>query len=347
MRENRIKTEEKLKNWWANGDQKNPCILYTALDPAFVEIPAADLTQFWTDSDFRIKRSLETARNTTCLGQSTPFHWLDYMASTMCVNLGCEANYVDEESVWADPIFSSVEEVMDVELDFTNKHYQIVREMNKELAKQAPQDEPIALFALEGITDIVSGLYGVENFLMDMILKPTEVKAAMTHIKRLWIEAFYDFKEIIYKGRNKESGIGWAGIWAPGTTFPMQEDLTYMISTAMFKEFCIPHITDLASVLDYPLYHLDGIGAIPHLDALLEVDKMKAIQWIPGAGKEPVAQWHELIKKIVDKGKSVQVFADPNEVDDLVKYVGADRLLITLTNASITEAESVLAKYAD
>ncbi|NQT58204.1 MAG: hypothetical protein HQ557_04395 [Bacteroidetes bacterium] len=347
MHGNRKEIEAKLKNWWDNGDQKTPCFLYNSVSPDFKEVHTDTLKQYWTDMDLRIDRSLRMNARTTYLGQATPFHWLDYMASTMCVVLGCEAQYVDTEGVWTNPRFSSVEEVEDVQLDFTNEHYQILREMNKRLALRVPADEPIAFFALEGITDIVSGLYGVEEFLMDMILKPQEVKGAMKHIKRIWIDAFHDFKQIIYKNRNPESGIGWAGIWSPGTTFPMQEDLTYMISTDMYKEFCVPHVTDIASVLDYPLYHLDGIGAIPHLDALLQIDEIKAIQWVPGAGKEPIAQWYELIEKIVNKGKSIQVFAKPEEVDDLVKHVGSNRLLVTVTDAEISEAEALLERYKD
>jgi hypothetical protein len=347
MHGNRKEIETKLKNWWDNGDQKNPCFLYNSVSPDFKEVQTETLEQFWTDMDMRIDRSLRINDQTTYLGQSMPFHWLDYNASTMSVILGCEPTFIDEEGVWSNPMVSSVEEVTDIRLDSSNTYYRILREMNKRLASRVPADEPITFFAMEGITDIVSSLYGVEEFLMDMILKPQEVKAAMEHIKRIWIDAFHDFKQIIYNNRNPESGMGWAGIWSPGTTFPMQEDLTYMISTDMYKEFCVPHVTDLASVLDYPLYHLDGIGAIPHLDALLQIDEIKAIQWVPGAGKEPIAQWYELIEKVINKGKSIQVFAKPDEVDDLVRHVGSNRLLITVTDASVSEAQDLLDRYKD
>jgi hypothetical protein len=350
MENERSRLEGKLKNWWANGDQKHPCLLIT-LPPEKEDagkIPDTDdLTAFWTDGDFRISRSLAIARYSRYFGQAIPFHWVDYVASTMEIVLGCTPQFLDKESVWAHPRLKCVEEVTDIRLDFQNPYYRILRDMNAKLAVSVPMQDPIAFFALEGISDSVSGLYGAENFLLDLLLKPAAVKQAMEHIKRLWIEAFEDFKKILYKGRPKENGCSWAGIWAPGTTFPLQEDLTYMISPEMFREFCLPHIIDIAAVLDYPLYHLDGIGAIPHLDAILTVDPIRAIQWVPGAGKEPIAQWYELIKKVIDRGKSIQVFAEPHEIADLTAAVGSNRLLITVTGCTREQAEDLLNTYGE
>ena len=42
-------------------------------------------------------------------------------------------------------------------------------------------------------------------------------------------------------------------------------------------------------------YHLDGPGAVVHLDALLEIPHMKAIQWVPGAGQPTAAGWIPLM----------------------------------------------------
>jgi len=140
-------------------------------------------------------------------------------------------------------------------------------------------------------------------------------------------------------------GIGWAGVWAPGTTFPIQEDFSYMISPDQFKEFCYPHIEDMVDAMEYPFYHLDGVGSLPHLDMLLSIDKLKAIQWQPGAGKDKLNQWYDVIKKIQDGGKSVQLYGKVEEIDDLVKNVGTKGLVIIVTNATNDDAKRLLEKY--
>jgi len=95
------------------------------------------------------------------------------------------------------------------------------------LAVLGGENQFVAPFALEGLTDILAGLYGAENFLMDLIEKPDKVKRAMEHFKRIWIEAFDDINEIIAKNRN-QGRIGWVGIWAPGTTFPIQNKIHHI-----------------------------------------------------------------------------------------------------------------------
>lgn len=57
--------------------------------------------------------------------------------------------------------------------------------------------------------------------------------------------------------------------------------------------------------IDYTLYHLDGVGAMHHLPALLEIEELNAIQWTPGVG-EPQGgspKWYDLYKKILAGGK--------------------------------------------
>ena len=92
------------------------------------------------------------------------------------------------------------------------------------------------------------------------------------------------------------------------------------------------------------MYHLDGIGAIGYFDALLELDSIKAIQWQPGAGKEAIGQWHELIGRMLAAGKAVQVYARPEEVRLLVNAVGPTGLLVILTGPA-GDAEDPLNSY--
>lgn len=53
------------------------------------------------------------------------------------------------------------------------------------------------------------------------------------------------------------------------------------------------------------MYHLDSVGAMHHLPALLEIEELNAIQWTPGVG-EPQGgspKWYDLYKKILAGGK--------------------------------------------
>ena len=57
----------------------------------------------------------------------------------------------------------------------------------------------------------------------------------------------------------------------------------------MFERFLLPDLTACCEVIDDPFYHLDGKGALPHLDMLLSLEKLKGVQWVPGDGQPPAA----------------------------------------------------------
>ena len=118
-----------------------------------------------------------------------------------------------------------------------------------------------------------------------------------------------------------------------------------MISPEMFKAFLLPHIVDIAESMDYAFYHLDGVGALPHLDLILQIDKIKVVQWVPGAGKEKISDWYDVIKKIIEHKKSCQVFIKAEEIDDLVKNVGTKGLLTVITDSSEENVKKYLSKY--
>jgi hypothetical protein len=96
-------------------------------------------------------------------------------------------------------------------------------------------------------------------------------------------------------------------------------------------------LTEQCSRLDYALYHLDGTQCIRHLDALLAIPGLAAIQWTPQAGRPRAGspEWYGLYKRILQAGKGVQaVDVLPLEVIPLMEAVGPKGLFI------VTRAES-------
>ena len=85
----------------------------------------------------------------------------------------------------------------------------------------------------------------------------------------------------------------------------LQSDFTYMIGTPMFDKFAAPELASSADRLYNAVYHMDGIGQIPHLDSLLAIDGIKGIQWQPGAGEPSTRNWDELLSRILASGKKL------------------------------------------
>jgi hypothetical protein len=341
-------TFDRLCNWWNWGDQDRPCIVMNRLSDGPTQIPQTeDLNTYWTDLDFRIRRRMAIIESTVDYGEAVPYHYIDFGASAMPGVLGARMEQVNEETIWAHPVYGSIDEVLEAPFWDTWRdgvYFRMISELTRRSTALATDHHFVTHFALGGAVDNLAALYGTENLLIDLIEQPEKVMRALLGLKQLWVEAFTAMNAIIADAGNR-GGIGWAGVWAPGTTFPIQEDISYMLSPTMFREFCLPHIRDCVDAMDFPLYHLDGVGAIPHLDALLEIEALKVIQWVPGAGREDLHEWYELIAKILSAGKSCQVFARTDEIPRLIDATGSRGLLISCWDADEAQAEEVAREY--
>lgn len=336
--------EERLRCWWDGGDQEHPCILGRVLRADAGLPEAGDLNRHWLDADFIIDRKMREIDATEHFGIAVPHHYVDHGSSAMAGVLGCPLEFVDTETIWAHPQFDSLDAVLDADLSTATPTYAHIKEITRRSAALAKGHHFVGTFALEGMSDLLAALYGIENFLVDLIDRPEDVARAMTRLKEIWIETFADIRAIVHESGNVGE-LSWTGIWAPGATFPLQEDVSYNFSGEMFREFLIPHIRDQIDAMEYSFFHVDGTGMIPHLDALLEIPNLKAVQWQPGAGKERLDQWYDLLRKILAAGKSLQVFAKADEVDALVREIGGSRLLVLLLDPTREEALRLAEKY--
>ena len=335
---------DRLRNWWDGGDQENPLILATVRREG-LEVPATDdLNRHWLDRDFIIERTMREIEATEYLGVAVPYHYVDHDSSAMAGVLGCPLVFVDRETIWANPRFQTLDQILEATPALHSAIYEHITEITRRSVALAAGHHFVAPFALEGMSDLMAALYGGENFMMDLVDRPGDVARAMGRLKKLWLQAFAEIQGLIAKSGNP-GGIGWVGIWAPGSTFPLQEDVAYSLSAELFRTFLIPPIRDQIAAMDYPFFHVDGTGMIPHVDALLEIGGLKAIQWQPGAGHERLDQWYGLLRKILASGKALQVYARAEEVEALVRNVGANRLLVIVRDSPRDEVLRLAERY--
>ena len=337
--------QDKLTAWWEYADQKNPCLLITL--PVEGVAPLAyteDLRRHWFDVEYVIQHAMHAIEYTRYLGVSAPAHFPQLGSAAMAGVLGARMEYIDQRTIWPYPSGKSLEEIMEIGLDPQNEYYSTLLEITRRSVALSRGHHWVAPYPLEGPGDCLEGVYGALNLFAAMVEQPRAVKAAIDHFTRLWIQAFDEVGRIIESAGNP-GGIGWAGIWAPGRTFPLQEDFSFNLSPAMFRQFLLPSLHDLVQAMPYPMFHLDGTTA--HLPALLEIPGLRAIQWVPGPNHQAIAPWYDLLRTIKARGKSIEVFCTPDEVDDLVANVGARGLLIGLSDFTPEEAEGLLEKYGD
>jgi len=157
---------------------------------------------------------------------------------------------------------------------------------------------------LGGIMDILASLIGAENLVFALVDEPEEVKRVQKEIQAAWYEAYADFSNVL-----KPQGVNtnWNGILSRTPSYIPQCDFSYMLGQDMFREFVLEHLRTDTQRLDRTIYHLDGIGALKHLDALLELEELTAIQWVYGVDQPGPEAWIDVYNRITDAGKQIMI----------------------------------------
>ena len=116
----------------------------------------------------------------------------------------------------------------------------------------------------------------------------------------------------------ERGSVGWAPFWSEGKFATIQCDILALLSPEISRRYVIPALEEEASFLDHCVYHLDGPGCLPHLDDILAIKDIDVIQWVPGAGKPPMHEWMDVLKKCQAAGKGLQLY-DIHDLDTVKK----------------------------
>jgi len=252
-------------------------------------------------------------------GGAYPKFWPNYGPGVLAAFLGSEL-HIRPDTVWFDPL--SVEQLADFQpcFDPHNLWWQRVQRLTG-LATQRWQGKAmVGLTDLGGNLDILASLRSSEKLLLDLSDAPEEVLRICSGITQVWMHC-YDLLFNLTNG-NQWGSCGWSPLWAPGKLYMLQSDFSYMISPRMFKRFVMPDLTACCDFLDYPFYHLDGIGELNHLDQILSIPNLRGIQWIPGAGQPEPEEWLDVLKKIRDAGKLCQVYVTRAGMEKIISALG-------------------------
>ena len=333
------KLEEKLKRisaWW-NREYTGRPLLNVSINTEDSPPQAVNLNELWQspeiEPDFEkmVAVQIENIFSHYYLAESypaLPHSWgRRGTPMTMAAYLGGKVVF-REETVWFEPVIENWEK-FNIQFDKENYWVKISKKLIEEQIKRYDGTFLIWLPDFGDALTVFSLLRGVENLLIDLVEKPDIIKEKVKDFTKVWIET-HNYFYSLYVEKKLPGDCCWL-TWAPGKTYACQCDFSTMISPKMFEEFVVPEIEELGKYLDFIVWHLDGHDEIKHLDTLLNMSEIKAIQIVPGAGNPPCASdlWLPQMKKIQEKEKLVFAYASTREeVETLVKNLSPEKLSI-------------------
>ena len=257
-----------------------------------------DPAQKYMNSDYLIQRSRSAFERNDFGSDAFPEVSADFGPGSLALYLGSEPTF-EPDTVWYRPCIESLETTPLPKYDPENRWLRAHLDLFHKLRDVFGADAHLTIPDIIESTDILSAMRGPAAFLYDIMDRPEQCRRWLERINSLYqvhYDAFYD----IAKDDMGGSVFTAFHIWGPARTVKVQCDFSAMISPDQFGEFFIPYVKKQIEGLDRVLFHLDGPNCIGHVDQLLKLERLHAIQWVSGAGAAPNddERWHPLYEKI-------------------------------------------------
>lgn len=314
-------------------------------EAAPVETREMDPVSYWRDPVGVATRIRADMAGRLWPADMLPVAWPDIGTVCLAAYLGAVPEYTPT-NVWYRPAGTN----LDRPLEFDPQHPEVVRleAVVSESVARANGDYLIGMPAVIPNMDVLAELRGANELMYDLVDRPGWVLEKLDEIRAAWEAAWERLYAII---RDPDGGMafGYFMLWGPGRTGLLQCDVSATFSPQMFETYVMPGLERECAFLDHSMYHLDGHQCIPHLELVLSLDRLDAVEWTPDpqvpSGGNPC--WFPMYRRIRDAGKSLWVAnARPDELQPLLEAVGADGLYVTIQGGSVEELERA-AEIAD
>ena len=301
--------------------------------------PPKDLNQKWFDPQWRADYLDWYVAHSSLMADMLPVANTQLGPGSLAAILGGVFEG-GEDTIWIhpDPNYSD-----DIVFDPEHPNWLLHKELLKACKAKAQGHYYVGMPDLMEGLDVLAAIKGTDKVLLDTVMQPEVLEHQMQQINDIYFHVFDELYDIIREG--DEMAFCYFSSWAPGKMSKLQSDISTMISVDDYRRFVQPFIREQCQKIDYTLYHLDGVGAMHHLDALLEIEELNAIQWTPGVG-EPQGgspKWYDLYKKILAGGKSIMAcWVTLDELKPLLDNIGGEGVHIEMDFHNEREVEQAL-----
>ncbi len=341
------KTKTRFQAFWEGEIVDRCCIAIFApkkdCNYSNEEVPARreEKIRYWTDGEYVLKRMLNYFENTYFGGDAFP---------QIFINLGAAGHagffknikFEFEDTVWFMPYIEDVEKD-EIQFDPEAVLYKKTIELAKYFTDESRKRYFVSMPDHAGNADALAHMRGTQNLLIDMLSNKEWVNNALNIIQGVWENVQEQIFQIVSKNNDGGSSIGWLNTWAPCKHTQMQCDMSVMISPQMYNEFIKPEIEAQTKWMGRSLYHFDGVEQIKHLDMLLSIESLDAIQWQCVVGQQSPSHYIDILKRIQNAGKKLVIWNDePNEIEFLLEHLSSRGLLLAMHLPSEDDAKRMI-----
>lgn len=337
----------RMAAWWEGEILDRPAIQVHA--PRRKKVPEpqkrhSNLRARWMDVEFVVERAHARIANTYYAGEMLPAFWPNLGPDFMAACLGGELTFAEHTS-WSHPILKDLGSLPQWSILEENTYFSTIKNMTRYALEKYASKFIVGHTDLHPGGDLVAALRGPQQLCLDLLEEPERVLVLMDQLRPFFYET-YEAQYRIMLEYGQTLTTSWLPLFAEGRYYIPSNDFSCMVSQDMFKRFFLTEIEEEVRWLDRSIYHLDGPQAVRHLDALLSIEKLDAIQFVYGAGAGPATKWLQVYKRIQDAGKNMHVSLEPHEIGAFMEALRPEGVMLCTWAETEEHADALIAQVA-
>ena len=289
----------------------------------------ASLEERWLDVEYQLEAFERAIADRVFLGETFPL-FIPNLGPNVYSALYAGRLEFAEVTSWYEPVITELEDLSALQADpFASAHFRKLDELTRAALERCQNRYLVGYPDLHPSLDCAAAWRGISDLCLDLATEPEKVQPLLEKSVADFHRIF-DYFDALIKAHGQPS-VTWIALPTAGKMHIPSCDVAAMMSPAYFERFSLPLLKrELIGMTDC-VYHVDGKGVAQHLDHILALSEIQAIQWVQGLGRdEPIMQWVPLLKRIREAGKSIVVDLQLAELEAFIAAMKPEGVLLCL-----------------
>jgi hypothetical protein len=327
-------TMQRMEAFWQNAVLDRPVTQFT-VDKSPVEqlsLPKSEHAtpaERWLDVDYQAHLTDAQLSNRNFLGDSLPVAFPNLGPEILAAFYGSTLHFGDYGTSWSEPILKDWAEADAITLNWDNAYFKKLVELTDAMLELGKDKYIVGMPDWHPGGDLIAALRNPQDLAIDLIEHPDEVKSLLQRLQPDYYKVYNFWYDKLRRAGQPTTS--WLDLASYSKYYIPSNDFAALISPKMYREFFLPGIMEECRFLDRSIYHLDGPGALRHLDLILEIPDLNAVQWVPGAGREGFSKWIHVYQKIQASGKSAIVYCEVSDLDAVQQTLSPRGLALSIS----------------
>ena len=328
------KAMQRIEAWFNHETLDRPPVRFAQHNAEYAGSPALagrswpSLKARWFDAEFQVDFFLESIRGRTFRGETFPVFWPNLGPNVYAAFYGTELDY-GEVTSWIRHCIHYWDDIQRLKFSRDNEYFRGIEHLTRVALEKSAGRYMVGYTDLHGSLDCVADWRGPQQLCIDLVDDPQKVHEMLALANENFLPLF-DHYDAMLKAHGQLS-VTWMAIPSRGKMHIPSCDFTSMTSTKAFCEFYLPSLQKEVRHMTHNIFHLDGKGMLRHLDHILSIPEIHAVQWVQGVGDDlSIRQWLPVIKKIQAAGKGVVVDLQLSELEPFIAAMKPDGLYLCI-----------------